>query len=100
VKEGQASSGRENFGLAGLKMAIRNTPYEDDKLRQLAESCPKLPAQLEKAKDDYVLTGSSDGVLIKVGRRSLTEAIRIYRAEYRRLESAGMLPAKAEAVRV
>jgi hypothetical protein len=79
-------------------VAIRNTPYEDEKIAQLQTSCPKLKVTLEKPQK-YELTGSRpDGSLvIKVACYGLSEAIRLYRSEYFRLDSAGMLPAKQKA---
>jgi len=63
--------------------------------------CPKLKIRLEKRGETYMLAGGEGGgIQIQVARRSLAEAIRIYRAEYGRLASAGLLDQAAKAERV
>ena len=79
-------------------MAYRNTAYEEEKIRQLAESCPKLRISLDKP-DKYILMGcpgDNDAPTIKIGAWGIAAAIRLYRAEYFRLDAAGMLPEKTK----
>jgi len=79
-------------------LAYRNTQYEEEKIKQLAASCPKLRISIEKP-DKYFLTGcpeDNDAPTIKIGAWGLATAIRLYRSEYFRLDAAGMLPAKTK----
>jgi hypothetical protein len=87
-------------GQSQTKMPIRNTPYETEKLAQLAAACPKLDVTIEKP-EKYLLAGiGEDGVVwIRVSAYGLAAGLRLFRAEYSRLELAGLLPARQKAGR-
>ena len=80
-------------------MAYRNTQYEEEKIKQLAASCPKLRISIEKP-DKYILTGcpeDNDAPTIKIGAwGNHGRDPAVYRAEYFRLDAVGMLPAKTK----
>jgi len=77
-------------------MAFRNTEIEEQKIAGAQRRCPKLKVAAEKP-NKYVLTGRrEDGTLmIEVSAWGIGAAIRIFEAEYFRLDKSGMLPEKS-----
>jgi hypothetical protein len=77
-------------------MAYRNTKHEEEKVAGAQRRCPKLTLSVEKP-DKYVLTGCDAGgtLVIEVSAWGIGAAIRLFGAEYFRLDQAGILAAKA-----